>query len=444
MVIYVEKIKFLIAFLFYSLCMLAMDDGKPPVEPARNILFEPCSDFLQDSRLLTDGKLDDAKLWAFRQVSQYSFMMGIEVAKHKLDAGYYLTAASDFISLRDLIHVELENWKKTQCPHLGIRACQAIVYSYLGIMCRKGLGHKVNNDAAKKNLVAVSHFWDKMIVEREELENPEMMTRLSPICTEAVYELAHMYEQGEVGGKEVLYKLIRNLALANKYDHPKANAKLWVAWSDEARATCTDPDLRLFIAFMEAQEKIVDPQEAYAIGRVFNASTFYWPEAAYKWLAMAAQSGSHEAKNTLAEFLEGGLSSQDSDEESGETERISATQQDEGAHSVRVINFCLWADAFVHGHELSRKDLRSYLEKSPDNHNWRKVTMGKPFSWHLKKACERVPAMSAYKFPQLSFVDQEEGRVLEIFLCCLELPTEVINLILEKVSLSLPEPPTKS
>lgn len=386
-----------------------------------------------DEQFKTNGVWDSNKATQHFANAQANFSAVISKGKCAYKEQKFLHAFMLF-SLVDSSFLNLPPAKKW---NKSARAGRAVAQSYLGLMHKNGQGVRANNQAACKLFESVAVLMDDYCKQAGELMVPFL-----PICGEAIYELSRMYQYGE-SVKVSLCQVLCYLGSAAQQGHKIAAHKLKIAVDENARGQYKEPGYVRFIKFMEAEEKNLDPQDAYNISKIVEKNSD--ARKAYKWLAMAACGGCLDAKYKLGDLLLN-LGS----DPQWCTLFADLTCQLDGSYifgsdedpnlpgdmeSLRVIAFCLLSDAAAQGHEKSQKKIvEEFSNQMPF------VTLSKPIAWHLKNVRERIPLVTQHKFPQLSGPDP----VLELFLCCVDLPTEVINLILEKVSLSLPEPPTKS
>lgn len=331
-------------------------------------------------------------------------------------------------------------------------AALAISQSYLGLMHKNGHGVVANHQEAHKLFQAVAIFLDNYHNNKSSflVGISEFIVPSLPICDEAVYELSRMHQYGE--GVEVnLCKVLCYLDIAAQQGHNIAAHKLKIATDDDGRAQYKQPGFVKFIEFIEHEEKNLAPQDAHTIAKLFIGGDKKVPylkiKQGYKWLAMAACGGCLDAKYDLAELLLdlGSFNGRGYGCDGLKTSFLmhyftdSKNALDEHNASVKVIAFCLLSDAAAQGHEKSHAEIvKKFSNQMP------KVTLVKPIPWHLKNACARLPWVAKYKFPTLSLASGMDNQILEIFLCCSELPSEVITIILEKIPNFLPEPPKKS
>lgn len=303
-----------------------------------------------------------------------------------------------------------------------LRNGRAIALSCLGLMYKKGLGGCTDQAFAQRLLNQAKDLLLALKGSQCEL----------PIDGEAVYELSRMYQYGE--GVEInLFEVINNLDLAACYNHAIAKNKLNIACNDNDRGKYKGPGYIRFIQFVEAEEKNLAPKQAYKIANLFINNEHKRFKQGYKWLVMAACGDCLDAKYTLAQLLMySGRYDQGNDPSLEFLTHYfvgdSKEAQDTHNAGVEAISFCLFADAAAQGHLGSQIKISNL--KAPDAIS--RVIKDKTIAFLVKKAGERLPLVAAYTFPKLSF----EHRMLEIFACSGELPTEVIELIFSFMDLT--------
>lgn len=339
----------------------------------------------------------------------------VERAKNKFDKKKYRSAANFFLLLDKFIDGHVK-----QCPLF--EPCQIIVNSYLGVMFQLGLGVKVYKEEAKNRILKASSGLSRGNIIRYqtqiETNNQELDNLISDIFNKDFKEFYSMYQKGEFGQETDLYNAVQGL--------------FWRAarcGSQNAMKACqseTSHELQKeFSSSAQAHEKIVGPDDAYKIAILLNHLTSLKEiyNVNYKWLSIAAELGSKEAKELLNYWLKLG---------EGHAENI---------ESIIVIRFYLLADLAFGGDDQSQIALELIFEKpgyiGPQQYNLVNVIEGS-FSENHKKACEQLPWLKTYKFPRLGSIERQQRRVLEIFLCCAELPTEEIWMILAKLPLYSP------
>lgn len=344
----------------------------------------------------------------------------VKQAKTKFDIKKYKRAATKFLLLDKFIDGQVK-----QCSLL--EPCQVIVNSYLGVMFQLGLGVEVNKEEAKERILKASSGLSRGNIIRYqtqiETNNQELDNLISDIFNKDFKEFYSMYQKIEFGQETDLYNAVQGL--------------FWRAarcGSQNAMKACqseTSHELQKESSpFVQAQKNIVGPDDAYKIAILLNGLTSRKEanNVIYKWLSIAAELGSKEAKELLEYWLK-----------LGQGDLISAS--DENKKSIIVIRFYLLADLAFDGHNQSQIDLEWIFKKpgyiGPQPYNLVNVIEG-AFSENLKKACEQLPWLKTHKFPGLGSIERQERRVVEIFLCCAELPTEVIWIILAKLPLYTP------
>lgn len=344
----------------------------------------------------------------------------VEQAKNKFDKKKYISAANKFLQLDKFIDGQVK-----QCP--VFEPCQIIVNSYLGVMFQLGLGVKVNKEEAKNLILKASSGLSRGNIIRYqtqiETNNQELDNLIGDIFNRDFKDFYSMYQKGKFGQETDLYNAVQSLFWRAA---PCGSQNAVKAFQSE-----TSHELQKeFSPLVQAQENIVGPDDAYKIAILLHGLTSLKEiyNVSYKWLSIAAELGSKEAK----ELLEYRLKLEQGD-------LISAS--DENKKSIIVLRFYLLADLAFDGDDQSQIDLEWIFNKpgyiGPQQYNLVNVIEGS-FSENHKKACEQLPWLKTYKFPRLGSIERQQRRVLEIFLCCAELPTEEIWMILAKLPLYSP------
>lgn len=279
---------------------------KQAIETLHTSSLEDCH---RKKRFYVNGAFDVNSFYPYIVRAEHEFFSVINMGKAAYDNRFYEVAWLVF-SLAEEVFSDLA--KERDITDSSIKAARAITQSYLGLMSKKGLGIKANQAEAVRLLSAAAKtlldFGDDIFPSA--LAPNKMMSLLLPICGEAAYELASMYQHG--AGVEIsLYEVMKHLSIAANYKHKNAVKKLNSITNKnlhDERIKCDDFE---FVNFVTEYEKKLSPNSLYDIANLFLSIDKERPhkkiEQYHLWLTKAAEAGSPDASRDREQLVQRAL-----------------------------------------------------------------------------------------------------------------------------------------